>query len=389
MALFCVFTLIIAIRDKSLNFSIKNWICFISMTSYFIILIISILYSSNKVEAFRKIIQFLPLLVIPFILSFTGFSISKKKESSIFNIFILINIVYTVFIFFLFITNPDRLEFSLKHYLLDYDKFQFIINNNLSNDLYLVHKPYFSMGFVIIAVFSLHAFIKNKLKINYIRILYLFVFLYFSFWIFYAFSFPNIIALLLCVVLVFYMELSKKVFLTSTFLFLITCIILLSAKTKDQDFQRGFNFINFSISDKQFEVKDTRLVVYKTIRNILKGSSFCEKLLLFFSTCTKCLAVHVKTYVIFEGVVPKKTRAKRSKMLRGLSAKKRRAFYESQLGNSSTVLFENENKEGYIQGFTENYVKVKTPWNPNLKNTLHQITLTEIDEDGLVRFNFK
>ena len=89
-----------------------------------------------------------------------------------------------------------------------------------------------------------------------------------------------------------------------------------------------------------------------------------------------------------DGIVPKKVRAKRSKMLRGLSVKKRRAFYESQLGNTLTVLFENENKEGYIQGFTENYVKVKTPWNPELINTLHEITLTNIDEDGLVRFNF-
>ena len=71
-----------------------------------------------------------------------------------------------------------------------------------------------------------------------------------------------------------------------------------------------------------------------------------------------------------------------------LSAKKRRSFYESQLGNTLTVLFENENKEGYINGFTENYVKVKSPWNPDLINTLHAITLTEIDEDGLVRFNF-
>jgi threonylcarbamoyladenosine tRNA methylthiotransferase MtaB len=87
-------------------------------------------------------------------------------------------------------------------------------------------------------------------------------------------------------------------------------------------------------------------------------------------------------------VVPKKVRAKRSKMLRGLSAKKRRSFYESQLGNTLTVLFENENKEGYINGFTENYVKVKTPWNPELVNTLHTINLTEIDDDGLVRFNF-
>jgi len=88
------------------------------------------------------------------------------------------------------------------------------------------------------------------------------------------------------------------------------------------------------------------------------------------------------------GVVPHKTRAKRSKMLRGLSAKKRRAFYESQLGTERTVLFESENKEGYIHGFTENYVKIKAPWNPYLVNTLHKVNLTKIDEDGLVRFDF-
>ncbi|NER11995.1 tRNA (N(6)-L-threonylcarbamoyladenosine(37)-C(2))-methylthiotransferase MtaB [Leptobacterium flavescens] len=89
-----------------------------------------------------------------------------------------------------------------------------------------------------------------------------------------------------------------------------------------------------------------------------------------------------------EEVVPKNVRAKRSKMLRGLSAKKRRAFYESQIGTRRTVLFEGENKEGYIHGFTENYVKVKAPWNPELVNTLHQVELTKIDEDGLVRFDF-
>ena len=75
-------------------------------------------------------------------------------------------------------------------------------------------------------------------------------------------------------------------------------------------------------------------------------------------------------------------------MLRGLSVKKRRAFYESQIGNELTVLFESENKAGYINGFTENYVKVKTPWNPELVNRLHKVKLTEIDKDGLVRFNF-
>jgi threonylcarbamoyladenosine tRNA methylthiotransferase MtaB len=89
-----------------------------------------------------------------------------------------------------------------------------------------------------------------------------------------------------------------------------------------------------------------------------------------------------------EDVVPKAVRAKRSKMLRGLSVKKRRAFYESQIGSTRTVLFESENKAGYIHGFTENYIKVKTPWNPELVNTLHNITLTKIDDDGIMRFNF-
>ncbi len=86
-------------------------------------------------------------------------------------------------------------------------------------------------------------------------------------------------------------------------------------------------------------------------------------------------------------IVPINIRKKRSKMLRGLSVKKRRAFYESQIGNTLEVLFENENKEGYINGFTENYVKIKTPWNPELVNTIHKVKLLKIDDDGLVRIN--
>jgi threonylcarbamoyladenosine tRNA methylthiotransferase MtaB len=106
--------------------------------------------------------------------------------------------------------------------------------------------------------------------------------------------------------------------------------------------------------------------------------------------------LHVFTYserdnteaAVMDGVVSKNVRAKRSKMLRGLSAKMRRAFYESQLNTQRTVLFEGDNKEGYIHGFTENYVKVKGPWNPELVNTLHKVHLTKIDDDGSVRFDF-
>ena len=106
--------------------------------------------------------------------------------------------------------------------------------------------------------------------------------------------------------------------------------------------------------------------------------------------------LHVFTYserdnteaVLMDGVVPDAVRAKRSKMLRGLSAKKRNAFYESQLGKEKTVLFESDNKQGYIHGFTENYVKVKAPWDPALVNTLHKEKLKKIDVDGMVRFEF-
>ena len=106
--------------------------------------------------------------------------------------------------------------------------------------------------------------------------------------------------------------------------------------------------------------------------------------------------LHVFTYserdntraVEMHGVVPKDVRHKRSKMLRGLSVKKRRAFYESQLGTSRKVIFEGENKKGYIQGFTENYVRVKAPWDPSLVGNILSVELTEIDSDGAVRFNF-
>jgi threonylcarbamoyladenosine tRNA methylthiotransferase MtaB len=103
--------------------------------------------------------------------------------------------------------------------------------------------------------------------------------------------------------------------------------------------------------------------------------------------------LHVFTYserenteaVAMLGIVPANVRAKRSKMLRGLSVKKRRAFYELQIGTNRTVLLETENREGYMHGFTENYVKIKMPWNPELANTLQKINLERIDDDGSVR----
>ena len=83
--------------------------------------------------------------------------------------------------------------------------------------------------------------------------------------------------------------------------------------------------------------------------------------------------------------VPKEVRAKRSMILRSLSDKKRRIFYESQLGLDKTVLYETENRRGYIYGYTENYLRVRTPWNPELTNKLKPVRINEIDKDGYIR----
>ncbi|GGH06219.1 tRNA (N(6)-L-threonylcarbamoyladenosine(37)-C(2))-methylthiotransferase MtaB [Mucilaginibacter phyllosphaerae] len=82
------------------------------------------------------------------------------------------------------------------------------------------------------------------------------------------------------------------------------------------------------------------------------------------------------------GAVPGSARADRSKMLHILSDKKRRAFYDTQIGQTGEVLFEGDVKEGYMHGFTRNYVKVKAKYDPILVNEIKTVHLTAISPDG-------
>jgi threonylcarbamoyladenosine tRNA methylthiotransferase MtaB len=82
------------------------------------------------------------------------------------------------------------------------------------------------------------------------------------------------------------------------------------------------------------------------------------------------------------GTVPGSTRADRSKMLHILSDKKRRAFYETQLNKADEVLFEGDIKDGFMHGFTRNYVKVKAKYDPVLVNEIRTVHLTQISPDG-------
>jgi len=83
-----------------------------------------------------------------------------------------------------------------------------------------------------------------------------------------------------------------------------------------------------------------------------------------------------------EGAVPGAQRSDRSKMLHILSEKKRRAFYEQNLGEEGEVLFESDVKDGFMHGFAKNYVKVRTAYDPLLVNEIVPVRFLSISEQG-------
>ncbi len=83
-------------------------------------------------------------------------------------------------------------------------------------------------------------------------------------------------------------------------------------------------------------------------------------------------------------VVPIPERKRRNKMLRILSEKKKHAFYESQLGTVQPLLWEHENKDGYMLGFSSNYIRVKKPFDPDSVNQIENLKLVKMDNDGTV-----
>ena len=84
------------------------------------------------------------------------------------------------------------------------------------------------------------------------------------------------------------------------------------------------------------------------------------------------------------GVVPDPERKKRNKMLRILSEKKKMAFYQTQIGKTLPVLWEHEDKDGIMFGFTENYVRVQKPYDKNSVNQIENLKLNKIESDGTV-----
>ena len=106
--------------------------------------------------------------------------------------------------------------------------------------------------------------------------------------------------------------------------------------------------------------------------------------------------LHVFTYseranttaVKMKEVVPVPTRKERSKRLRILSEKKKKAFYLKNEQQTEEVLFEADHEHGMMNGFTSNYVKVKAPYNPLITNLVVPVKMTQVDRDGLMKIEF-
>lgn len=112
---------------------------------------------------------------------------------------------------------------------------------------------------------------------------------------------------------------------------------------------------------------------------------------------TEITYTHVFSYSDRPGTVASKSSVKvppqeikaRSQKLQQLSNRKKLQFYNDHIGFETKVLFEADNNNGFMHGFTENYIKVKTPFNPKLINQIIPVKLLEIDNDGVFLIDFK
>ena len=85
--------------------------------------------------------------------------------------------------------------------------------------------------------------------------------------------------------------------------------------------------------------------------------------------------------LLLKNPVDKFKRSERSKILRMLSSKLQRNFYLKSLGTTKNVLFEQEDKNGFLFGFTENYIKIKVPFNKTLSKTQQEVYITDYNDD--------
>jgi len=272
---FCIFSLGYSLKNKQFYFTKSNFKIFLLTALYFFLLVVSITYSEDKGKGVQWMSRLLPLLLVPLVLLFFRPTFSEKIRTKALNIFLIVNILYILIltVVFLFKQHSEDLALYNSGAFLRYDKIQFVLNSAITGDLLFVHKAYFSMGFVLSAIFSLqranHYFREKFFP------LYFSLFLFFSLLVVYTFSFPNVIALVVCVLLFIALELKKGTLKIKKTLFSMTFLIGIVVFSvfyfsKDLDVKRGISFVTSVLSQKEVEGNDPRIEIYKTYNNLLQ-----------------------------------------------------------------------------------------------------------------------
>ena len=275
---FCAFLVFESYKNKSLTLTKSNFKGFFVFTLYFVLVLFSILYSDNIYDAIKRISRLVPLLIIPALLFFCKIYITKAKKKTVLNIFLIVNILYLIIIYGVYLFHVNGVEIqniTFSKMLFNHTETQNILDLHLGEDRLNFHKAYFSMNLVVLAIFSLSEAISMFSKSRLWSILYIVTFFLFSFLIFFLFSFPNVIALILSIVVFIYYQIKKKK-ISKRLVYLISFIILIGItsgiyfKSFDIDVKRGINFIKSLGENSGVELNDPRAEIYSTIKSIYK-----------------------------------------------------------------------------------------------------------------------
>ncbi len=284
----CVVSVYFSVKRGTYLFTASNIKLFLAATSFFTILLLSSFYSTDIGYGLEKTMQLIPLFIVPFVIIFFRPKISSSIRDTVLNVFLGVNFLYSVFLAAMYVLNKDIIGLegiNSSNFLLNYDKVQFVLNEvilgTFLEDILFIHKPYFSMGFVISAIFALRestrCFNKHKKK----SLLYLFFFFYFLLLILYTFSFPNVLALFICIILFGWGKANKSRLKLKKFLVPGTIVlgVLLTGvfyKSKDIGVVKGFNFIRSVVYQESVEDNDARVEIYKSVSNLWKRATASE-----------------------------------------------------------------------------------------------------------------
>lgn len=266
--------LIDGVTHRKFEFTKRTVIKFLNHSLFYVLLVISILYSLNTKDAIDFVIQMSPLFLAVFFYSFYNFKISEARKNDLLSVFIGANFILSILIIVIFLNNNQENSSELFSFFFDYDKFQFIVTDKPNTFHVFIHKSYYSMGFVLSALVCFWRALKKK-KSDKNRWINLVSFVYFAIWVLYAFSYPNVLILVLFTLFGILENPKRRKINVIVFLILVMPIFFI--KIQDNDVKRGFNFFKTTLGNAEYELSDLRIQVYQSAYRIIKESSAIDK----------------------------------------------------------------------------------------------------------------